>query len=267
MILSSRKYYINSADRISGTNQNFTIPIEIPTDSGFDSIAVIDCSIPLSYYVIDAPYNQFTLTEGASSVDVTIPSGNYNVPNFQSALTTLLDSSSPNGYIYSMTFNAVTAKYTYLVSGNSGVQPQFIFSDFLVSQMGFPNHTTNSFVGNTLLSTDVISFVATQALFIRCDLISDASNTLQTNFANNAIPYSYIPYTCQNIEHYAKKLSTTNHSTITLSLVDALGQEINLNRNDWLVNIMLFKKNDMAEMFKSFLNFISVSTGIGAKQK
>ena len=71
-ILNSRKYYINSANRISGTNQNFQIGIDIPPNSDFDSIAVVDASIPLTFYVVDFPYNKFTLQEGASSVSLLI---------------------------------------------------------------------------------------------------------------------------------------------------------------------------------------------------
>lgn len=260
-ILTSRKYYFNSADRISGSNQNYTIPIDIPTDSGFDHVAVIDASIPLSFYVIDAPYNKFTLTEGASSVTITIPPGNYDADNFQTELLSLLNTLSPNGFVYAMTLNMITAKYTYTVTNNLGVQPSFVFVDYLVSQMGFPNNSTNVFVGDSLTSSDVISFVAKQTLFITCDLISDSTNIIQTVFVNNAVPYSVIPYSCQAIEHYGKKLSTTLHSTLNLTLVDSNGIEVNLNGHDWLCNIMLYKKNNLAPMFRSFLDFVAtVST-------
>jgi hypothetical protein len=257
-ILSSQKYYINSADRIKGTNQAFEIGINIPIDSGFDSVAVIDASIPLSYYVIRQPYNVFTLNEGSSSVNITIVPGNYNVNNFLTAMTALLNTNSPTGYTYSMTFSIVTAKYTYSVTGNGSVQPTFIFSDFLVSQMGFSNHSTNTFIGNKLTSSDVISFVATQALYITCDLVTDESNILQSIFTNNSVPYSYIAYSCQNVEHYMKKLSTTKHSSMVIRLIDAQGQEIDLNGIDWQLTILLFKKNNITHMFKSLLDFISV---------
>jgi hypothetical protein len=155
-----------------------------------------------------------------------------------------------------MTFSIVTAKYTYSVTGNGSVQPTFIFSDFLVSQMGFSNHSTNTFIGNKLTSSDVISFVATQALYITCDLVTDESNILQSIFTNNSVPYSYIAYSCQNVEHYMKKLSTT--SSMVIRLIDAQGQEIDLNGIDWQLTILLFKKNNITHMFKSLLDFISV---------
>jgi hypothetical protein len=261
-ILSSRMYYINSATRISGSNQAFTVPITIPADSEYDHIALIDCSIPLTYYNLDSPFNTFTLKEGSLSVLITIPSGNYNVLNFQTTLIPLLNSLSPNGFVYSMTFNSVTAMYTYSVTGNAGVQPSFIFTDFVVSQMGFSMNSSNSFLSSSLVSQDVISFVATQTLFITCDLINDSNNILQSVSANNAIPYSFIAYQCPNVEHYGKKLTTNLHSTVSISLIDALGQEINLNGIDWTISLLLYKKNNLTTMFRSFLNFVSAVTSV-----
>jgi hypothetical protein len=256
-ILSSRKYYINSVNRTSGSNQNFQIPIAIPPNSGYDHISVVDASIPLTYYNIDSPYNQFILKEGASQVTVTITPGNYNMRSFMSMLVTLLNTVSPGHFTYSMTFNDVIAKYSYAVTGNAGVQPQFIFTDFLVSQMGFSNHSTNSFSVGVLTSTDVVSFIPNNSLFIHCDLIAaDASNILQDIYANNNIPYSFITFSSPNVEHYAKRLSTTNHATINITLQDALGQEVNLNGVDWNLSIILFKKNNLSDMFRNFLNFV-----------
>jgi hypothetical protein len=54
---------------------------------------------------------------------------------------------------------------------------------------------------------------------------------------------------------------------ISLSLVDALGQEINLNGLDWFVNIMLFKENNLTEMVKDLLGFISLSSGIDTQDQ
>lgn len=266
-ILQSRKYYINSANRVSGSNQIFQYTLDIPPSSQYDSIAVCDVSIPLSFYVVDAPYNQFTLQEGTSLVSITIPSGNYNVNTFQTALTSLLNSSSPHGWVYSMSFNSITAQYTYSVTGNTS-QPSFLFSDFLVSQMGFSNNSTNTFVSGSLVSTDVVSFVAQQALFIHCDLISENNNNiLQDIYVNNAVPYSYVTYSCQNIEHYSKPLLTNLHSTINISLLDILGNEILLNGLDWSFSIILYKKNNLTEMFRRLLHFISASTGISGSEE
>lgn len=257
MILGSRKYYINSANRISGSNQNFEIDIVIPPESQYDSIAIVDASIPLTYYNVDAPYNKFTLVEGSNSVVITIPPGNYNQRTFQTQLVTLLNTGLPGSFTYSMTFDSVTAKYTYSVSGNSGVQPQFIFSDYLVSQMGFTNHSTNTFVLDTLVSTDVISFVPNNSLFIHCDLITEGNDILQDIYANNVIPYSFITFSSPNIEHYSKPLKTTNHATMRISLQDAYGQEVILNGVDWNFSLLLYKKNNLADMFRNFLNFVA----------
>ena len=57
----------NSKDRASGTNSDF---LSAPVDIGlnrFDSVALLQASIPKSYYNMPSGYNTFTLTEKAVS--------------------------------------------------------------------------------------------------------------------------------------------------------------------------------------------------------
>lgn len=262
MILDNRKYYINSKNRTSGTNQNFNIPFEIPSGSNYDSIAVIDASIPLSFYLIRPPYNDFVLIEDNISTSIVIPKGNYNVNTFITVLRTILNSSSPHSWVYDLTFNTVTCKYTYTVTGNGTFLVLFQFDNNLVNQMGFQINSTNNFIAGSLTSVDVVSFVPTQSFFIHSDIISDNNNILQDIYTNNNTPFSFINYSCQNIEQYGKLLTTTLHSTINFVLCDASGEEIDLNGLDWNFSIMLYKKNNMTEMFKKYIHFISLSANI-----
>ena len=54
-----RIYYINSRNRISGTNSNFTYKIDINNIEP-DRIAVLQANIPKSYYLIQDNANSFT---------------------------------------------------------------------------------------------------------------------------------------------------------------------------------------------------------------
>ena len=60
--------FINSRDRISGTDENFTFNIQFPTGFDFDSVVVLNAIIPKSYYLIqNGPLeNIFQLKENSS---------------------------------------------------------------------------------------------------------------------------------------------------------------------------------------------------------
>ena len=63
----------NSKDRISGSNSNFTSEaIDIGINK-YDSVCVVQASIPKSFYNMPTGYNTFTLTEGSrGSTTITV---------------------------------------------------------------------------------------------------------------------------------------------------------------------------------------------------
>jgi hypothetical protein len=77
-ILTSRIYYIDSEERITGTSSKFSYLIEIPEGEKFDRVVVLAMTIPLSYYLIRSPHNTFTLDEGGATAIITVPEGNYS---------------------------------------------------------------------------------------------------------------------------------------------------------------------------------------------
>ena len=121
----------NSKDRVSGTNSNFnSIPIDLGNNA-FDTVCLIQASIPKSFYNVPSGYNTFTLQENAASVTVTISPGSYTRINLQSILATLLTAASPNGLTYTVSYPASTAPDTfhYTFSVNSAVIVcRFIFT-------------------------------------------------------------------------------------------------------------------------------------------
>jgi hypothetical protein len=101
-----------------------------------------------------------------------------------------------HSYTYSITYPKSSSisdngKYTFTVSNNSGVQPKFIFpsasSSFLYQCFGFEPDSTNTFSGNTLISTNVINLQAEDCIFIRSDVCTNPNdNVLQEIYANVA---------------------------------------------------------------------------------
>ena len=103
LISNSKLFYINSRDRISGTDSDFLYQFEMPADVKFDHVCVMQACIPKSYYLIKAN-ETFTLTEDAKSVNISLPVGNYTRKSFASTLQSMLTTNSPNGYTYTVTY-------------------------------------------------------------------------------------------------------------------------------------------------------------------
>ena len=130
-------FYVSSVDRLSGSSSNFLYKFAFSNNTGnYDTVAVLSAAIPKSYYLISSYNDEFTLSENGTDVVITVTSGNYSLTSWKNTLTTLLNNNSPNGWIYTVTFpspnsGSSTGKLTFTVSGNSGIQPIFTFSEQL----------------------------------------------------------------------------------------------------------------------------------------
>ena len=74
--------YVNSRDRIAGSDENFTYNIQFPEGEEFTHVVLLNALIPKSYYLIQTNTsldNVFTLRENGVSVTVTVPVGNYSL--------------------------------------------------------------------------------------------------------------------------------------------------------------------------------------------
>ena len=83
---SQHVVYVNSADRLSGTSDNFTYNINLPSDKKFNKVVVLDALIPKSYWLVQNGYNTFQLTENGVTATVTLPVGNYNLNSFKTVV-------------------------------------------------------------------------------------------------------------------------------------------------------------------------------------
>jgi len=141
LITDDRKiFYVDSHQRVSGTDSDFLYVLNM-NNQIYDSVCMLQCNIPKSYYLVQAGQNTFTLVENTSSVVVSIPIGNYGRSSFKTQAQTSLNEASPHGYVYTVSISnsssgADTGLYYFSVSGNGSVQPQFIFTTYLYEQFG-----------------------------------------------------------------------------------------------------------------------------------
>jgi hypothetical protein len=257
LIKDKQLYYVDSHQRLSGTHSDFSFYFDVTNE--YDYAVVLQANIPKSYYIVDINENTFILNEINLSATITLPIGNYSRNSFKAQLQTSLNASSPNGWSYTVnipnsSITADTGLYTYTVTGNGGVQPQFIIGNFLGEQLGFDSNTTNTFIGNTLVSVNVVKFQAKDSLFIHSNMCSNGSDDiLQEIFGVDNPSFGNIIYQCLDFEAYAKPLVSSNNRTYHFYLTDEDSNPINLNGQNITFTVLLFKKQNVYELLSKVL--------------
>ena len=261
-------YYVNSANRLNpgDTNSNFSYEFTNLQDGEFDSVALLSASIPKSYYLFQTNQNTFQLKENNTTVNITIPIGNYNRNSLLYTLKTLLNTNSPNSWTYNITYpniniQADTGFYYFTVSGNSS-QPSFIFGSYCFEQLGFNSNTTYTFVSNSLNSVNVCNLSVETTLFIHSNISqnSNSDNTLQEIYSNGEPSYSYINFINPCPHEYSKPFENNTSSVFYFTLTDEYNNIINTNGLNINFTIMFYKKNVLDDMLKGYLKMKTILT-------
>jgi hypothetical protein len=253
----------NSKDRIQGTNSSFlSEPVDLGNNA-FDSVCLVQASIPKSFYNVPTGYNTFTLQENAASVTVTIPRGSYTRINFQSTLATLLTAASPNLLTYTVSYPASTAADTfhYTFSVNSSVIVcKFTFTNISpFRQMGFESSTTYTFtpgVGSSSLeSVNAINLSFILRAFIKTTLVMDATDgILEEILSLGSYPAnSVVHYQQYNFDMNTRKYNKSGANSWLFTLVDAFDQLIDLNGIPWAFSVVFYQRNSTHELQKTEL--------------
>lgn len=259
--------YVNSRNRLSGTDSNFQYKIELNNNVNYDHVVVLDASIPKSSYTIQNNNNTFTVTEeiNGSSTNriITIPEGNYTRQSLSKVLKTLLND-NVNTYVYNITYDNVnnvgdTGKYTYTWSNVNGTAQEviFTFGDNLWEQLGFNKNSINTFVNGTLISTSVINLRPEGTYFILSSMTNNDSsvNILQNIISYGSDDFNYIIFNNPNPEDYSKKLINTKSNTYNFIITDENFHELQLNGINIVFTLMFYKKNNLSRLFTAWMKW------------
>jgi len=258
-----REILIHSAKRMTGTTSNFTFDMSSQLHGkDYDTLVVLGCSIPTSYYLVLAPYNTFILEENATQVMITVPDGNYNAYAFALIIKDLLDASSTNNLTYKMEFEdrsteTSDGKYEFEVSAfASPVSLIFPQDSDLHEQFGFNRGSKNTFIGQKLTSSTIVQFVAESSVSISTDMTNDGN--LISLFHNNVTVYDHITFQNQSDYLYSKPLRAGGPQGIyRFSLLDSNNHELNLNGLEYYIKIKLYKANKTDDKISSYIDFKS----------
>lgn len=257
-ITSKRIFYIDSHKRLSGEHNNFSYLIQLPPNNDYTHCCLLSAVIPKSYYLVQSGYNTFTLRENGVNTIITVPVGNYSATSFRTVVQSLLNSNTTQGWTYSITYptissNANTGKYTYTCVGGN---PSFIFTDGLYEQFGFEPNSTNTFVGNTLTSRDVIKMQVEDTLYLHSDISSNGKDDILNEiFINNSPDYSSIKYQCPDVEAYSKELQTNSSNTYSFWLTNEDNIMMDLNGLNIVLTLMVYKKENINDMIKNYIKY------------
>lgn len=257
-ITNKRLFYLDSHNRVSGSHSNFSIQLDYKNEE-YDHCVVLQATIPKSYYLIKSGKNTFTLDENGDQVIITMPIGNYSRTSFAYQLRYQLNTNSPNGCIYQISIpnnmqTGDTGLYTWTVSNNSGIQPSFIIGNFLYEQLGFNPNATYLFTGDTLTSINVVRFQLEDSIFIHSDIATNGDdNVLQEMLGCQNTDFSTITFLCPDVEAYAKPITSNNNNIYNFYLTDEDDFEIDLNGQNVVFTLLLFKKDPVNRLVKQFL--------------
>lgn len=244
--ISAKKiFHINSRNRLSGTDSDFIYKLDMPSRNNFNSVCVVEISIPKSYYLIQQNENTFYVDETL----ITIPAGNYTRRSFQTVLNSLLPAGFTCTYPDENT-SAGTGKFTFTGTPDS----QFIFTNYLWEVMGFDANTSYILTGGTLVSVNVINFQKESTLFLKSDIaMNDTNSILADVFANGNSDFSTIVWRINDLESHSKELRSRDNNTYRFQLMNEDGVIMNLNGLNILITLLVYEKNPVYRMINGFI--------------
>src|SRR6185437_15080993 len=246
MIRHRRVFYLNSADRLSGDDaSSVTLQVNIPSHETFTHVLIVEANIPKSYYLVQAGYNTFTIVENTITRTVTLTPANYGATCFRACLTDALNLGAPVGWAYTVTYPASsqpqTGKWTFTVTGNGGSQPSIVTTTNVYEQLGFNANSTNTFIANSLTSTNVIKLQSEDALYIHSDIVTEVGDdTLQEVYTVGIPDFGIINYKCSEWQVMAKPMQSAKSQVYRFTLTDENGRLMNLNGLNWVMTLMVF---------------------------
>lgn len=265
-IIEEQIIYINSKNKISGSDGSFDIVIDdIDMNIEYDRVTVLDIILPKTYYIIPDGYNYFSLTEDDETVQITIPPGNCTRTSLATIIQSLLNSSSPKNYTYTISYENIsqtidTGKLMFKVTNNGGILPILTFNDSMYEQLGFNKNSSNQFVYDSLnniyylKSENVININLESTLFLRSTICQDNNNNILQNIITPLnTSFSYIVFYNQSPYEYSKKFSKNSSNKYNFTIINEDGRIIDFNGANIQITIKLYKRDRTNELLSYWI--------------
>ena len=245
---TSQPFFINSADRLSGTANDFYVNLDdINNDFSQNSITIQELCIPMSMYPINSNNNVIAFTGVSGSWNATLTPANYTPTSLITELVTRVGTTGSLGITGGITgaYNSATSRFSFTNLGGT---------DFTITTTAYNGkylglsagaHTS---VGNVISSDVNINLAGALQIRVLTDLPIETTNTRNTNrdvlcsvfpdatfggvITKNLTNFSYI------------KMSSPTIGMTRFRLVDELNQDIDLNGLEWSMTLL---KSDITD--------------------
>ena len=265
IIQNKRIFYVDSHQKLNATDTDTNFSYYFDTHGEkYDYVAVLQATIPKSYYLVQDGRNTFVLNENGNYVTITVPIGNYSRSSFRSVIQSLLTTNSPLGFVYTVTIPNVSnqaddGKYTFAVSDPLPIWPvQLIFTEYLYEQFGFNKNSTNDFVNLTLKSVNVVKFQLKDVLYIHSDISDNGTDDiLQEILGVDSPTFGNLLFFNYSFEAYSKPI-TNMKNIYNFYITDEDGVPINLNGQNVVFTLIMYKKDEVNRVVKNFLRLLAL---------
>lgn len=189
IILKNYNLFIDSSQRDEGSYPSyFNIllrkPIVKTNKNSVFRVRIPSVVIPFSFNQINSTNNILSYTYNSNPFTITIPSGNYNITDLLTEISSLIILASPT--VLNLTYDVSTSKCT-LGFGTGNLSNQSITMNYtggniiLMKMLGFTSNITFSFNFGTGLYTNatsnqVVNVSPSKTLFIRSETLTQNTN-------------------------------------------------------------------------------------------
>ena len=242
----------NSASRVAGSNSDFvSAPVELGIND-YDSVAVIQVSVPRSFYNIPDGFNTFIVTEVGVEREITLPPASYTKDTLITKLVELLNTGS---YTYTMSYplpsEPDTFRYTFNVNSSDAIS--WTFDTGMYRQLGF-TVGTHPFTSQTLVSSNCIDLSYNNRCYIKSDIIDENDGVLESilNYGTYQM-LSFCHHTNHDYDLVARRFNKSKRNSWRFTITNAFDEIIDLNGIPWCFTLVFYKRNISHELHRTDL--------------
>jgi hypothetical protein len=199
--------YIDSDSRATGTPSSFSHLVQFPSKNTFDSVCVLQASIPKSYYLLTDGSNTFVLSEfGVTDQLVTLDVGNYSRRSLAVQVAAKLNQASiASGKNTSFTVtipnpstDADNGKYTFTANAMHAISLAFFSGQQPAAALGFDPNEVMVFTNGSLESSNVCRLQAKSTVFIKSDCTENGNTSVLQEIYSSVPDFSSITFQVGN---------------------------------------------------------------------
>ena len=266
-------YNLNSKNRSSGTNDNFSINIDLPADIArfINKVSVSQICIPKSWYFIQSGSNNLHLFEeviGSGNkqlINITIPEGNYSTLQLYNKLGSLMTLNSLNNVIYTFSDehnDFDTGKLKINATNNAIKTYLYFFDNDIYECMGFNKNVEYEFINN-IVSVNIINLNRENNIYLKSNIVNNRNNDMNTGSGVLCCVYSAankdFSYIIQQYNMIDNMKDFVNNTSMNFYLTNEDNKSILLNGVDMSIQINFFTYTPNKSFFDKINNYINYS--------